>query len=121
MLLLLRPCRLIRSLLLLTVPPFAFGQGERATITGTVTDSTKATVPEATVTIRNVSTNVVTHTTTNSAGLYFITSIPPGTYDLTVEKVASAPRRSTISRSPPDSPPRRMSCWKSGPCSKPSR
>jgi len=90
---LLRPCRLIRSLLLLAVPLFAFGQGERATITGTVTDSTKATVPEATVTIRNVSTNVVTHTTTNSAGLYFITSIPPGTYDLTVEKSGFRPSK----------------------------
>ena len=83
---LLQPRTLIPSLLLFAVAPWAFGQGERATITGTVTDSTKATVPDATVTIRNVATNVVTHTTTNSAGLYFINSIPPGTYELTIEK-----------------------------------
>src|SRR5579862_1397067 len=82
----LQPCRLIRPLLLLAAAPLLLGQGERATITGTVTDTTKATVPDAAVTIRNLATNVSTHTTTNSAGLYFITSIPPGTYELTVEK-----------------------------------
>jgi hypothetical protein len=82
----LNPCRLFCFLTLLAFTPLAFPQGERATITGTVADSTKATVPDATITIRNVGTNVVTHTTTNSAGLYFITSLPPGTYDLTVEK-----------------------------------
>lgn len=73
-------------MIFLALAPFAFGQGERATITGTVTDSTKSIVPDATITLRNVATNVVTHTTTNTAGLYFITSIPPGTYELTVEK-----------------------------------
>jgi hypothetical protein len=71
----------------------AKGQGERATITGTVTDSSKATVPDAGISIRNVATNVVTHTTTNSAGLYFITSIPPGTYELTVEKKGFRPSK----------------------------
>src|SRR5580704_1824972 len=90
---LIQPRRLIRSLLFLAVAPLASGQGERATITGTVTDSTKATVPQATVTIRNVATNVATHTTTNSAGLYFITSIPPGTYELTVEKSGFRPSK----------------------------
>jgi hypothetical protein len=90
---LIQPRRLVCSLLLFAVAPLTFGQGERATITGTVTDSTKATVPQATVTIRNVATNVATHTTTNSAGLYFITSIPPGTYELTVEKSGFRPSK----------------------------
>jgi hypothetical protein len=71
----------------------AFGQGELATVTGTVTDSTKSTVPAANVVLRNVATNVTTRTTTNSAGLYFITSVPPGTYELRVEKSGFRPSR----------------------------
>ncbi len=73
-------------ILLLALPAVVFGQGERATITGTVTDASKAAIPDAIVVLRNVATNVTTRTTTNTAGLYFITSIPPGTYELTVEK-----------------------------------
>ena len=64
----------------------AFGQGERATITGTVTDKSNAIVVDAAVTIRDRATNIETKTSTNTAGLYFITSLPPGSYDLTVEK-----------------------------------
>jgi hypothetical protein len=36
-----------------------FAQGERATISGTVTDSTGAVVPQVRVTVRNESTNIV--------------------------------------------------------------
>jgi len=43
-----------------------FGQGERATLTGSVTDSTKAAVPDAQIVLRNTATNVVTRTTTNT-------------------------------------------------------
>ncbi|MGA1997906.1 MAG: carboxypeptidase-like regulatory domain-containing protein, partial [Bryobacteraceae bacterium] len=64
----------------------AFGQGERTSVTGTVTDNTQAIVVDASVTIRDRATHVQTKTTTNSAGLYFITNLPPGNYDLTVEK-----------------------------------
>ncbi|MGH9667565.1 MAG: TonB-dependent receptor domain-containing protein, partial [Bryobacteraceae bacterium] len=64
----------------------AFGQGEQASITGTVTDASKAIVTDAQVSIRNVATNITTRTATNSAGLYFIRALPPGTYELTVEK-----------------------------------
>jgi hypothetical protein len=79
------PC-LLCCLLLFGVIQVAFGQSERTSITGTVTDSTKAAVPAANVTIRNVATNIANHTTTNVVGLYFITALPPGAYELTVEK-----------------------------------
>jgi len=72
--------------LYLGVTTAALAQGERATITGTVTDNSKAIVVNASVTIRDTATEVETKTTTNGAGLYFITSLPPGTYDLTVVK-----------------------------------
>jgi hypothetical protein len=64
----------------------AIAQTERTSITGTVTDSTRSAVPAAAVTIRNVATNVTNRTTTNSVGIYFITSLPPGSYELIVEK-----------------------------------
>jgi outer membrane receptor protein involved in Fe transport len=62
------------------------GQSEQTSITGTVTDASGAIVPQANVTIRNVATNITTHATSNSVGLYFIQSLPPGTYELTIEK-----------------------------------
>jgi hypothetical protein len=70
-----------------------FAQSERTSVTGTVTDSTKAAVPAANVAIRNVATNIVNRTTTNSVGLYFITSLPPGSYELTVEKTGFRPAK----------------------------
>src|SRR5438067_6642875 len=79
-----RICRYLCCFIVLSAP--MLGQGERATITGTVTDASKATIPDANIVLRNIATNVTTRTTTNTAGLYFITSIPPRTYDLTVEK-----------------------------------
>jgi Carboxypeptidase regulatory-like domain len=69
------------------------GQGERATITGTITDASHSAVTDAHVTLRNVATNVLTHANTNSAGLYFITSIPPGNYELKIEKDGFHPTR----------------------------
>jgi hypothetical protein len=64
----------------------AFGQAEQANVTGTVTDVSKALVADAQVTVRNLATNVPTRTTTNSAGIFYIRALPPGGYELTVEK-----------------------------------
>jgi hypothetical protein len=63
-----------------------FAQGERATISGTVTDTSQAVVPGVAITVRNVDTNVASHTESNSAGIYVIPALPPGRYDLTAEK-----------------------------------
>lgn len=57
------------------------GQGA---ITGTVTDSTGAAIPDATVTATNVATNIATERTTTGAGAYTISPLPPGTYTVTV-------------------------------------
>ena len=73
-------------LLLLITVQFVFGQAEQANITGTITDTSKSIVVDARVTIRNIATNVTNRTVTNSAGLYYIRALPPGTYQLTVEK-----------------------------------
>ncbi|MGI8990560.1 MAG: carboxypeptidase regulatory-like domain-containing protein [Bryobacteraceae bacterium] len=66
--------------------PFAFGQAEQASITGSVSDVSKAIVPDAQVTVRNLATNVTVHTASNSAGLYYVRALTPGTYELSVEK-----------------------------------
>jgi Carboxypeptidase regulatory-like domain/TonB dependent receptor len=79
--------------LLLGPVGIAVAQSERTSVTGTVTDSTKAAVPAANIAIRNVATNIVNRTTTNSVGLYFITSLPPGSYELTVEKTGFRPAK----------------------------
>src|SRR5258708_13113094 len=63
-----------------------FGQGERATISGTVTDSTGAVVPQVRVTVRNERTNIVNKAESNSTGLFVAPALPPGSYELTAEK-----------------------------------
>lgn len=54
-------------------------------ITGVVTDSTGAVVQNAKVTITNVATGIVTHTTTSSAGGYTITDLIPGQYTVSAD------------------------------------
>ena len=53
-------------------------------ITGTVTDSTGATVPGATVTITHRETNLSRDGVTNDTGLYSFTNVQAGTYDVKV-------------------------------------
>jgi hypothetical protein len=57
-----------------------------AGMTGTVTDSSGAVVPEAKVTVTNSSTNVVHTAVTTSQGSYFITDLIPGSYTVRIEK-----------------------------------
>ena len=62
------------------------GQGERATISGTVMDASGSVVPGAAISVRNIETNVTSRTESNSAGIFVIPALPPGRYDLTAEK-----------------------------------
>ncbi len=64
----------------------AFGQTDRGTITGIVSDSTGASVPGATVTVTNIATNSASSAITNTEGIYVIPQLQPGTYKLRVEK-----------------------------------
>jgi outer membrane receptor protein involved in Fe transport len=68
-----------------------FAQGERATISGTVTDPTGAVVPQATITVRNEGTNITNRTESNSTGLFVVAALPPGSYELTAEKPGFRP------------------------------
>ena len=84
---------IFRTAVLLAAAICVFGQGERATITGTVSDASGAVVTTATVKVRHVATNVTTTTQTNNAGLYYVPSLQPGTYELTVEAQGFKPYR----------------------------
>ena len=59
--------------------------GATGTILGTVTDSSNAIVSGASVKITNTSTNVEVRTTSGTAGDYYISSLNPGPYKVTVE------------------------------------
>src|SRR3954469_9827006 len=64
----------------------AQAQISTASLNGTVTDPSGALIPGATVSLKNVSTNVERTTTTNAAGNYVLVNINPGRYTLTVHK-----------------------------------
>ena len=61
----------------------AFSQ-DTGQIAGTVTDSTGAAVPGATVTATDVGTDASHTTTTSSTGSYIFTSLVPATYEVTI-------------------------------------
>ncbi|MGB9148098.1 MAG: TonB-dependent receptor [Acidobacteriaceae bacterium] len=54
-----------------------WGQEYRAAITGVVTDSSNAVIPNATVTVRNLDTGQVTTVKTNAVGVYVVSYLPP--------------------------------------------
>lgn len=57
----------------------AFAQST-GSIQGTVTDATGASIPNATITVRNQATGEERTVTTDAAGLYVVASLPVGTY-----------------------------------------
>ena len=59
---------------------------QTASINGTVTDASGAIVAHATVTATNTSTNIARSTETGSEGVYSLTDLVAGPYDLTIEK-----------------------------------
>jgi len=69
---------------LLSFPLSSFGQAVNATLLGTVSDSTGATVANAKVTAIASATSTTYDTVTNEAGNYTIPNVPPGSYSITV-------------------------------------
>src|ERR1035437_2305344 len=84
----------VATFLLCLSIPVLFGQSERGTISGTVTDSTGAAVPLAKVTVTNTATNTVISTLSGPAGDQTIPNLPSGQYNARFEKegFASAAR-----------------------------
>jgi len=74
------------SLCVSTTSLFAQAQVSSASISGTVMDNSGAVTPGVKVTLSDPGAGFVRTFTTDSAGLYSFTLVPPGTYTLTVEK-----------------------------------
>ena len=74
----------IACLILVAVAPL-IGQAVNGTLLGTLTDSSGAVVPNATVTANEVSTGVVRATQSNTSGNYVFPDLPPGTYKVLAE------------------------------------
>jgi hypothetical protein len=63
-----------------------FGQATTATLSGTVSDPQGAVVPGATVTVKDTDTGQQRQAQTNESGYYRVTSLPPGNYEVRVER-----------------------------------
>jgi hypothetical protein len=63
----------------------AFAQGATGTITGTVVDSTGATLPGATVNVTEAATGTIRTSVTDEAGLFRFAALNPGRYNVAVE------------------------------------
>ena len=72
-------------LLLSAIPVWAQGQVPSGAIVGTVTDTSGAVIPNATVTATNTGTGISNSTTTNPTGDYSIPLLQVGTYSVAVE------------------------------------
>jgi hypothetical protein len=75
---------LVIALLILSFPIWA--QSPTATIDGRVLDASKAVIEGVRVDATNIDTNVRYSTQTNSAGLFTIVNLPPGSYRIEVSK-----------------------------------
>ena len=64
---------------------YVSGQVNSGRISGTVTDSAGAAIPNASVTVKNPATSFSRTVTTDDSGFYTVTNIPVGTYSVLVE------------------------------------
>jgi hypothetical protein len=61
-------------------------QSTNASLSGRVTDPSKSFIVDAKISAINAATNARHQTTTNSSGEYYLTNLPPGLYQIEIEK-----------------------------------
>jgi len=71
------------------------GFAQEAQITGQVTDSSGAIIPDVKVTVTNTGTGIARQTTTNGLGYYSVPLLEPGGYKLSAEKAGFKSREQT--------------------------
>jgi hypothetical protein len=74
---------IVASVLALAFTQLCSGQSFTSSITGTVTDPTAATVQGANVELRDMATDNVRQTTSDTNGSYQFSNLSPGTYQIT--------------------------------------
>src|SRR5712692_12120283 len=82
--------RVFAACLFLASSAWAQSQITSGTIQGEVTDEKGGVVPEATVEIRNLDTNLTKTQTTGSDGRFAFLLLPPGRYTVTISKTGFA-------------------------------
>ena len=81
------PCLIFTGMLFLFLCPVAsWAQTATAEITGSIQDSSGASVPQAKITAKNVATGVETSATSGTDGYYTIPFLQPGQYHILVSK-----------------------------------
>ena len=67
-------------------PAELVAQGTTATVEGTISDASGATVPEASVVVRNLNTAATNTASTDSQGRYLLVDLGVGAYEIRVSK-----------------------------------
>jgi len=70
--------------ILALTPLCVFSQNATGSLSGTVTDSSNAVVPDAKVVLKNEATQTVRESVSNGSGYFNFQAVPPATYTLTV-------------------------------------
>ena len=78
--------RLPPLFLLLSLTPLLRAQSTNASLTGRITDPSKALIADAKIAAISAGTNVHYETTTNASGEYYLANLPPSPYRLEIEK-----------------------------------
>lgn len=71
--------------LLTQLAPLTFAQFN-CEIQGTIRDASQSAIPDASIRVRNLATNITRATTASAAGVYRVFSLPPGTYEVSAQK-----------------------------------
>jgi hypothetical protein len=81
----------ILLLLIMAAPVMLYGQMDRGTITGTITDVTGAVIPGVKVVATNPAKGTQYEAVSNGVGIYNLLNLPFATYDLRFSKAGYAP------------------------------
>ena len=78
-------------LVLITMSTSVFAQEFRATMTGRISDTTGAVIPNAKITVRNMDTGVTVSTVSDKTGSYTVPFLLPGKYSVQVNATGFGP------------------------------
>jgi hypothetical protein len=82
-----RRVSVVGALLVLMLPPSVLrAQSTNASLTGRITDPSKALIAGAGITVISAGTNARYEITSNESGEYYLTNLPPGLYRIEIEK-----------------------------------